>query len=133
VHLFGLSYHYQSRTYRDAFEVARRYEQVNPGLGAEYVASDGHRTFISIDGGVYRDSKDRGNAFAGPAVRFHAGSHLLLGAGLVALTSRTYGTHVSPLPLITARWTHAAVNATVIPALSRGESGAIGLFTTIYF
>lgn len=131
VHVFGVSYHYQSRVYRDASGATRRYEQLNPGLGAEYLLRDG-RVVVSADGGVYRDSKDRGNAFAGPALRFRVGSHLLVGGAIVAMTSRTYGTPVAPLPLLTARWGHVALNATWIPSLSRQESGAIGFFSTIY-
>jgi hypothetical protein len=132
VHVFGLSYHYRLRTYEDAAGERRRYQQVNLGLGAEYVITQGQRVVLSAEGGVYRDSKDRSNVFAGPALRVRAGSHLMLGGGLVAMTSRTYGTPVAPLPLLTARWSQVAVNATWIPALSRQESGAVAMFTTIY-
>jgi hypothetical protein len=133
VHLFGLSYHYQSRTYQESASERRRYEQTNPGIGAEYIIRDGDRLVVSADAGVYKDSKERGNFFAGPALRARVGSHLMLGGGLVLMTSRTYGVPVAPLPLVTARWSRVAVNATWIPALSRQESGAIGMFTTIYF
>ena len=131
--VFGISYHYQARTYQAAPGVTRRYEQLNLGLGVEYVVRDDQRVLVSTDGGVYRDSKDRGNGFAGVALRFRAASHLLLGGGIVGMTSRTYGTHVAPLPLVTAQWRHVSISTTLIPALSRRESGAIGLFTTMYF
>ena len=132
VHLFGVSYHYQSRTYQDAAGVRRRYRQLNPGLGAEYVLRSNERMVITAEGGVYRDSKDRTNVFAGPALRLRAGSHLLLGGGLVLMTSRTYGIPVAPLPLATAHWSHVGLNATWIPALDRRDSGAAGLFLAIY-
>lgn len=130
--VFGLSYHYQTRTYQAAPGVTRRYEQLNLGLGVEYLVRDDKRVLVSADGGVYRDSKDRGNGFAGVSVRLRAASHLLLGGGIVGMTSRTYGTHVAPLPLLTAQWRRMSISTTLIPALSRRESGAIGLFTTIY-
>lgn len=132
VHVFGVSYHYASRTYQDASGAEHRYEQVNLGLGAEYRVRQSRRVLVTLDGGVYRDSKDRGNLFAGPALRLRAGSHLLLGGGLVAMTSATYGTPVAPLPLLSVRWPHLTANATWIPALSRRESGAVGLFSTIH-
>jgi hypothetical protein len=133
VDVFGLSYHYQSRAYQVAPGVARRYEQLNLGLGVEYVVRDDQRVLVSTDGGIYRDSKDRGNGFAGVAVRFRVAPHLLLGGSIVGMTSRTYGTHVAPLPLVTAQWRHVSVSTTLIPALSSRESGAIGLFTTVYW
>jgi hypothetical protein len=133
LHLFGVSYHYQFRTYRDASGVVRRYEQFNPGLGAEYLLHDGKRVVITADGGAYRDSKDRTNIFGGPALRLRVGSHLLVGGGIVALTSRTYATPVAPLPIVTARWSHLGVNGTWIPSLDRRSSGAVALFSTIYF
>ena len=132
VDVFGLSYHYQSRTYQIAPGVTRRYEQLNFGLGVDYVVRDDQRVLVSTDGGVYRDSKDRGNGFAGVAVRFRVAPHLLLGGGIVGMTSRTYGTHVAPLPLVTAQWRRVSVSTTLIPALSRRDSGAIGLFTTMF-
>jgi hypothetical protein len=133
VHVFGVSYHYQSSTYLDDAGVTRHYEQLNPGLGVEYLVSDGPRLVTTAEGGAYRDSKDRTNVFAGPAWRLRAGPHLLLGGGIVVMTSRTYGTPVAPLPLVTGRWTHASVNATWIPSLASQESGAVALFATIHF
>lgn len=132
VHLFGLSYHYKSRTYRDWYGNLRHYEQVNLGLGAEYLMRNTDRTLISVDAGAYRDSKDRLNMFAGPAVRLKLGSHLLAGAGVVLLTSRTYGTPIAPLPVITARWSGVALNGTWMPSLDSRESGAVAMFGTIY-
>ena len=131
IHLFGASYHYQSLTYRDASGVVRRYEQFNLGIGAEYVVRDSGRVVVSGDAGAYRDSKDRTNIFAGPALRLRAGAHLSVGGALVLMTSRTYGTPLAPLPLVTARWRHVSVNGTWIPALGHGDSGAVALFSTI--
>ena len=132
VHLFGVSYHYKSRTYLDASGARRRYEQFNPGVGAEYLLRSSGRVVLSADGGAYRDSKDRTNVFAGPALRLKAGRHVLLGGAVVLMTSRTYGTPVAPLPLVTVRWTHVALNGTWIPALDRRDSGALALFATVY-
>lgn len=131
VNVFGVSYHYRSRTYRDESGAIRRYEQINPGLGLEYLISDGHRFLVTADVGLYRDSKDRGNAFGGPALRAKIGPHLLLGAGLIGLTSKTYAVHVAPLPILTARWKRVSLNAIWIPSVTRQESGAIGFFTTL--
>jgi len=116
----------------DASGVRRRYEQLNVGLGAEYLVRTSARTVVSAEGGAYRDSKDRTNVFAGPALRLKAGSHVLLGGAVVLMTSRTYGTPVAPLPLVTARWTHLALNGTWIPALDSRDSGATGFFATLY-
>jgi len=132
LHVFGLSYHYQSRTYTDGSGVARWYDQFNPGLGAEYIVNESSRLLVSGEAGAYRDSKGRRNVFAGPALRVDAGGHLLIGAAVVAMSSKTYGVPVAPLPLVTARWLRAGLTATWIPALSRRESGAVGLFSTIY-
>lgn len=131
VQLFGASYHYQSRTYLDASGTTHHYEQLNLGLGVEYLVSDGARVVTTAQGGAYRDSKDRGNVFAGPAWRLKIGSHLLVGGGVVVMTSSTYSTPIAPLPLMTARWWRASMNATWIPPLTRGESGAIAGFATI--
>lgn len=132
VHLFGTSYHYRSRTYRTASGALRRYEQLNFGVGIEYVIHDGDRTLLSADAGLYRDSKDRGNGFAGPACRFKLGSHVLAGAGVIVLTSRTYAVPVAPLPLLTVRWRRADLNTTWIPALSSRASGAFAWFATVH-
>ena len=132
VHLFGLSYHYKSRTYRDWYGNLRHYEQVNVGVGAEYLMRSTDRTLISFDAGAYRDSKDRLNVFAGPAMRLKFGTHLLAGAGVVLLTSRTYGTPIAPLPVVTARWGWVALNGTWMPSLDSRESGAVAMFGTVY-
>jgi hypothetical protein len=131
-HVFGLSYHYQSRTYTDGTGVVRRYDQFNPGFGAEYTVNESSRLLVSGEAGEYRDSKGRRNVFAGPALRVDVGGHLLIGAAVVAMSSKTYGVPVAPLPLVTTRWSRAGLTATWIPALSRQESGAVGLFSTIY-
>ncbi len=133
IDIFGVSYHYQSRTYLDASGELRHYEQANPGLGAEYVVHSNGRFVVSAEAGAYRDSKDRTNVFAGPALRFRLGPHLLLGGALVVMTSRTYGTPIAPLPVVTAHWKHVGLNGTWIPSLARRESGAFALFSTIYF
>jgi len=130
--VFGASYHYQSRTYLDAAGVRRHYEQFNPGVGAEYIVRAGSHALVSGEAGAYRDSKGRTNVFAGPAARLRVIPHLWLGGGIVLMTSRTYGTPVAPLPLLTAKWAHVGANATWIPALDRRESGAVALFGTLY-
>jgi hypothetical protein len=132
VHLFGVSYHYQSRTHEDANGILRRYEQFNPGLGGEYVLRQNEHAVITAEAGAYRDSKDGTNVFAGPALRLRFGAHLLVGGAVVVMTTKTIRYPVAPLPLMTVRWRHVGLNATWIPALDRQNSGAVAMFSTFY-
>ncbi len=132
IHVFGLSYHYNGRMYSDEHGQARRYEQINPGVGAEYLMRSTDRALFSIDAGAYQDSEDRLNIFAAPAARLKLGSHVLGGGGVVLLTSETYGTPIAPLPVLTGRWGRIALNGTWMPSLNSNEPGAIAMFGTIY-
>jgi hypothetical protein len=134
IHLFGVSYHYQSRTYTDASGETKKYQQLNFGAGFQYVISEGQRNILTADAGVYRDSKDRANVFGGLVWRFKITPWLAAGVGVVALTSPTYAVPVAPLPVLTWKvMKEASVNAAWIPSLGNGESGSITVFATLHF
>jgi len=127
--VFGASYHYQSRTYEDASET-KQYEQWNYGAGLEYVIHDGRRNLFTVDGGVFRDSKDNANMFGGLLWRFKFTERLSAGVGVTLLTSPIYPP-IAPLPVVTYRVNRVSINAVWLPSLGN-DSGAVGFFATLH-
>jgi hypothetical protein len=133
IHLFGLSYHYDSRTYLDEHGATQRYNQVNVGLGVRFVARERKKSEFSVEAGAYRDSKRNTNVWGGPIWRFKFTESLRAGVGLVGLSSKTYAVPVAPLPVVTYKYHRLSLNATWIPSLSERESSAIAYFATVHF
>ncbi len=130
--VFGGSYHYQFRTYEDA-SGTKKYEQWNYGAGLEYVIHDGRRNLFTVDGGAYRDSKDKANIFGGPLWRFKFTNRLSAGIGVTLLTSSTYGgPFLAPLPVVTYRVNRVSINAVWLLSLDPNDSSAIGFFATLH-
>jgi hypothetical protein len=133
IHVFGVSYHYQSRTYTDDSGETKKYQPLNFGVGFQYVIREGHRHIFTADGGVYRDSKNHANVFGGVVWRFKFTPWLAAGVGVVGLSSPTY-VPVAPLPVLTWKMMkRASLNAAWIPSLGNGESGSVSLFATLHF
>ena len=130
--LFGLSWHYSSRTYwHDGVE--RRYNERNPGIGVHAVVGARGRHLWMLKAGGYRDSEGHYSRYLGPVWQYRAIGRLSVGAGVLLFDSETYTTPVIPLPLATYRVGPVGINLTWIPASSSEASSAIAVFGTIAF
>lgn len=131
VNLFGVSYHYDAREYREG-DTLKEYNQTNPGAGIQYVLNPSAHGRWFAESGKFRDSKSNAAFYAGLGWKYFPVSAIGVGAALVYLHSETYGVPVAPLPVISARVGAASLNATWIPALDAGESGAIAVYATVH-
>ena len=131
VDVFGLSYHYQSSTYTDPDGNASRFSQVNPGVGFAYSLVDSGSSTWSIHIGAYRNSLRTSSKFGALAWQWRCGCGLRAGVAFVVLNDRDGGTRLGPLPLVSYGYRRVAVNAILIPSVSEGLSGAIGMFATV--
>lgn len=130
--LFGLSYHYQGSTYKDQAGNSRAYDQFNPGVGIAYSLNDSTSSLWSIHVGAYRNSLRTASKFGALAWQWRCGCHLRAGVALAVLNDRDGGTRLGPLPLVSFGSRRVAVNAILIPSVSEGLSGAIGMFATVW-
>lgn len=131
IDVFGFSYHYQSSTYTDPDGNTTRFSQVNPGAGFAYYLDDAGSSAWSIHIGAYRNSLRTASKFGALAWQWRCGCGLRAGLALVVLNDRDGGTRLGPLPLISFSHKRIALNAILIPSVSEGLSGAIGMFATV--
>ena len=129
VDVFGLSWHYESRTYSDGAETVR-YQQINPGVGLHVRLGDQGRHVWMLKAGGYDDSMGNPSLYAGPVWQYRLVNGLHAGGGILLFRSKSYRTPVIPLPLVTYRAGPVGLNMTWVPPGNEFASGALAFFGT---
>ena len=128
--IFGISWHYSSRTYPDGTTDVP-YNERNWGAGVHVLLQERGRQAWTLKAGGFRDSKDNVSLYAGPVWQYRVARGLALGGGILLFKSETYAVPVIPLPLATYRAGPIGLNATWIPPGAPEESGAFAFFGTV--
>jgi hypothetical protein len=130
LNIYGLSYHYESLSYRDGREL-KDYNQLNLGLGVQYIFSQSKKNIWFAESGFYKDSKYTMTIYIAPGYKYRFTESLSVGAGLVLFVTETYPMHVAPIPVLSYRVNIVTLSMTWIPAPESDESGAIGIYLTV--
>lgn len=132
VNLYGLSYHYDARTYVDDNDIVQQYNEINPGIGAQFIIESHKYYEWGAEGGYFNDSKDGLSGYVGAFAKLKSGFGLAAGLGIALLDSDTWGIPAAILPVVTYRYSFLAANATWTPPITDVDSGFFGFYLTIY-
>ncbi len=130
IDVFGLSWHYDSRTYWDGIQNVR-YQETNPGLGLHLRLGGSGRHVWMLKAGGYEDSMRNLSLFAGPVWQYRLARGLHAGGGVLLFRSKSYVSPVIPLPLVTYRAGPVGLNITWVPPGNEYASGALAFFGTV--
>jgi hypothetical protein len=112
--VYGLSYHPD----REGTRNAGLDNQVNLGLGLDYVFHEDQRGVGFVEAGFYRDSGRNTAKLAGLGYQYKLGQHWRLGGAAALLQSQTYNQgdlFVAPFPILSYDFGVAMVNAMYVP------------------
>lgn len=114
LHVFGLSYHPD----RAGTRLNHLDNELNAGLGLGYQFHNDARGQANVEAGFFKDSGSNLAKFAGAGYQFKLSDHLLFGADLLAIQSKTYNKgngFIAPIPRLTYDFGAVKLNATYIP------------------
>jgi len=131
--VYGLSYH----TDRNGIHNKQRDNEYNIGLGFGYKLYTNDKGSASIHAGFYNDSGHNWAKVAGLGYQFNLGKRWQLGAGLMAIQSRTYNNglaFVAPIPLLTYDLGAAKLNIVFAPRFKQfNQFSVFGMYFSIPF
>lgn len=131
LHVFGLSYHPD----RAGTRLNHLDNELNAGLGFGYQFHNDARGQANVEAGVFKDSGNHLAKFAGAGYQFKLGNHLMLGADLLAIQSKTYNKgngFIAPIPRFTYDFGAVKLNATYIPKVPQFNAFAVfAIYLTI--
>lgn len=114
LHLYGFSYH----TDRQGVRRGGLDNELNLGLGINYVFRENARSVSFVEAGVYRDSGRNWARLAGAGYQFKLGERWRLGGALIGVHSPTYNNgkfFIAPLPILTYDFGTVKLNAIYAP------------------
>jgi hypothetical protein len=131
LHVFGLSYHPD----REGTRRSDLDNELNFGLGLNYIFHNDDRGVASVETGFYYDSGRDWAKFAGIGYQFKLGARWGLGADLLAIQSETYNdgrAFVAPLPRLSYDFGPVQLNAVYVPRFQQYNLFAVfALYITI--
>ncbi len=114
LHIYGFSYH----TDRQGVKRGGLDNEINLGLGLNYVFRENARGVSFVEAGVYRDSGRKWAKLAGMGYQFKLGERWRVGGALIGLHSPTYNSgkfFIAPLPIVTYDLGAVKLNAIYAP------------------
>lgn len=131
LHVFGLSYHPD----RTGTRLNHLDNELNAGLGLGYQFHNDARGQANVEAGFFKDSGNRLAKFAGAGYQFKLSDHLMFGADLLAIQSKTYNKgngFIAPIPRLTYDFGAVKLNATYIPKVPQFNAFAVfAIYLTI--
>lgn len=132
IHVFGASYHYQSKTYFDEFGEEQDLRELNPGLGLVATLRTTNRTVLEVHGGVYRSSINAATFVTGLSWQFKLPLNLRLGPALI-IGGDGRGVGGGPVPIVGWSKGRVAVSGVWLISPHPEYSSAFATFATFYF
>jgi hypothetical protein len=131
LHVYGVSYH----TDREGSRRAGLNNELNPGLGLNYILHEDERGIRFVEAGFYQDSGRHVAKLAGVGYQYKLYQQWRLGGALALMQSHTYNhgrAFVAPLPILTYDFGRAKVNALYVPRYGDYNQFAVfGLYLSV--
>jgi hypothetical protein len=132
LNLHGLSYHPDRRD-----SEGKKFNEINGGLGANYIFHNSHHTLAVTEAGFYVNSQSNLTEYASLSWRYKLGTRWSLGAGASFFYSPSYNhgdPFVAPFPVLAFRVKRLALQSIYFPKYKKAnENSVFGLYATIYF
>lgn len=131
LHVFGLSYHPD----RAGTRLNHLDNELNAGFGLGHQFHNDARGQANVEAGFFKDSGNHLAKFAGVGYQFKLSDHLMLGADLLAIQSKTYNKgngFIAPIPRLTYDFGAVKLNATYIPKVPQFNAFSVfAIYLTI--
>ena len=132
LNVHGLSYHPDRRD-----SAGNKFNEINGGLGANYIFHNSNHTLAVTEAGFYVNSQSHLTEYASVSWRYKLGTRWSLGAGASFFYSPTYNhgnPFVAPFPVLAFRVKRLALQTIYFPKYKKAnENSVFGFYATIYF
>lgn len=133
LHIYGYSYHPD----REGVRRNKLDNEINGGLGLNYVLHEDARGARFVEAGFYKDSGYNWAKLAGLGYQFKLGERWRLGGALVGVQSTTYNNgkfFIAPLPILTYDFGTVKLNAIYAPRYEEyNQFDVFGFYVSIPF